>query len=186
MSRQFLEISLVAPEQWLVTPSQNENCCVSGLETVRNYGQILAVHTSVAELKAKLGSVLVVGRSPVPQRQRRLAYQPRARPWLSNPPHPRVLKERRISPNRQAALNRMRCSAPSERIFICTGFPGLHPGLVCRAPLGLPGRWNGSNGNRGCTPGWDAVSRWGCIIGYSAYITRRYSVPRWGNNIPDF
>ena len=73
-----------------------------------------------------------------PAPQRGTAYQPRATPWVSGSTHSRVLKERRISSDRQHTHNPALCRVPSERIRRESAFPGLHPGLVCFAPLGHP------------------------------------------------
>ena len=63
------------------------------------------------------------------------AYQPRATLWVCHAPNPRVLKERRISPNDGRVPDQPLCGVPSERIHLVAPFPGFHPGLVCVAPL---------------------------------------------------
>ena len=44
------------------------------------------------------------------------AYQPRATLWVCHAPNPRVLKERRISPNDGREPDQPLCGVPSERI----------------------------------------------------------------------
>jgi len=64
------------------------------------------------------------------------AYQPRATPWEIGTRHSCVLKERRIPSVCHPAPDRTLCAVPSERMDNCCQYPGLHPGLVCGAPLG--------------------------------------------------
>lgn len=81
-----------------------------------------------------------------PVSQRDTAYQPRATPWVCHAPALRVLKERRISPNGGRVTNQPLRSVPSERMNCIpriprvTPCPGLHPSLVCNAPLGHESR----------------------------------------------
>lgn len=59
---------------------------------------------------------------------------PGHRPGKTCPTHPRVLKGRRISPNRHLAPNL--CGVPSERIHRGPIYPGRCPGLVCGRAFG--------------------------------------------------
>jgi hypothetical protein len=68
--------------------------------------------------------------------QRGGAYQPKVQPWEQRPTRPRVLKERRISVKAARMSDPSLCGVPSERIPVSGPFPGLHPSLVCVAPLG--------------------------------------------------
>jgi len=70
-----------------------------------------------------------------PMSQRDTAYQPRATLWVSGCTNPRVLKERRISPNGERATDRPRYGVPSERMVFVPSVPGVAPRLVCAAPL---------------------------------------------------
>ena len=63
------------------------------------------------------------------------AYQPRATLWVCHAPNPRVLKERRISPNDgRVPVNPSAAFLQNASISL-SPFPGFHPGLVCMAPL---------------------------------------------------
>ena len=59
--------------------------------------------------------------------QRGKAYQPRATPWEPCPTYPRVLKERRISPNGGRVTDQPRCGVPSERTRFAIPEPRVSP-----------------------------------------------------------
>ena len=55
------------------------------------------------------------------------AYQPRATLWVCHAPNPRVLKERRISPNDGRVPDQPLCGVPSERIHLVVPVPRVSP-----------------------------------------------------------
>ena len=59
--------------------------------------------------------------------QRDTAYQPRATPWVCHAPNPRVLKERRISPNGGRVTDQPLCGVPSERMNGIPRIPRVAP-----------------------------------------------------------
>ena len=71
--------------------------------------------------------------------QRDTAYQPRATPWEPCPTHPRVLKERRISPKGGRVTDQPRCGVPSERIHCGFSDPRVPPWA------GMPGSVGAGN-----------------------------------------
>ena len=64
------------------------------------------------------------------------AYQPRATLWVCNAPDPRVLKERRISPNGGRMTDQSLCSVPSERDHFAISEPRVSPWAGMRGPVG--------------------------------------------------
>ena len=68
--------------------------------------------------------------------QRGKAYQPRATLWVCNAPDPRVLKERRISPNGGRVPDQPRCGVPSERMNGIPRIPGVAPRAGMHGPVG--------------------------------------------------
>ncbi len=66
--------------------------------------------------------------------QRDSAYQPRAPLWVGNASDPRVLKERRISPNGGRVSDRPRCGVPSERMNCHPHIPRVAPRAGMQSP----------------------------------------------------
>ena len=72
-----------------------------------------------------------------------IAYQPRVQTLGIHPEkETRVLKERRIVCVSWTSTPPFLCGVPSEHTYsLGCNSQGLHPGLVCVAPLGQMGRW---------------------------------------------
>jgi len=71
-----------------------------------------------------------------PMSQRGIAYQPRATLWAWNAHEPRVLKERRISPNGGRVTEQPRCGVPSERNRFTISEPRVAPWAGMRGSVG--------------------------------------------------
>jgi hypothetical protein len=52
--------------------------------------------------------------------------------------------------------------------------PGLHPGMICGAPLGRGNNWD--TRTQGCTLGWYAAPRWGAKTNRSSMSG---GIPDW-------
>ena len=68
--------------------------------------------------------------------QRDIAYQPRARLWVSKERDSRVLKERYISLDGEYVHDQPRFGVPSERERFIVSVPGVAPRAGMRCPFG--------------------------------------------------
>jgi hypothetical protein len=68
--------------------------------------------------------------------QRGHAYQPRATLWVSACANPRVLKERRISPNGGCVTDQPLYGVPSERMGFAISVPRVSPWAGMHGPVG--------------------------------------------------